>query len=239
MNRALVCFPFAGGGAGFFRAWKDKPRDFLAIVPVQLPGREEAYTDPPFTDVVTAVQYALPQILEALREYPAYSLFGHSLGAVLAYEAAWQLTTLGGPVPGHLFVSGSPGPWAGRSQRATGLDDDEFIARVEQFAGYQHEALSDPELREILLPLLRADVEMHENYRPPARRPLGVPVTSLRGAGDGLVSTEETGQWGAVTTGTFSCAEVPGPHMYLADDEGPLLDVITTMLAAEAGHHAA
>lgn len=239
MNRALVCFPFAGGGAGFFRAWKDETRDFAAIVPVQLPGREEAYTDPPFTDVVTAVQYVLPQILGSVREYQAYSLFGHSLGAVLAYEAAWQLTTLGGPVPEHLFVSGSPGPRTGRSQRATGLDDDGFIARVEQFAGYQHEALNDPELREILLPLLRADVEMHENYRPPARRPLAVPVTSLRGAGDGLVSAEETRQWDAVTTGPFSYREVPGSHMYLADDEAPLLDAITGRLTAEADDHAA
>jgi len=238
MTRALVCFPFAGGGAGFFRAWKDETQDFLAVVPVQLPGREEAYTDPPFTDVVTAVQYVLPQMLASVREYQEYSLFGHSLGAVLAYEAAWQLTTLGGPVPEHLFVSGAPGPWAGRSQRATGLDDDEFIARVEQFAGYRHEALNDPELREILLPLLRADVEMHENYRPPARRPLWVPVTSLRGTGDGLVSAEEAREWGAVTTGTFSCEEVPGSHMYLADGEGPLLKAITGTLASQAGDHA-
>ncbi|MFI1973219.1 thioesterase [Streptomyces cinnamoneus] len=232
MSGALVCLPFAGGGAGFYRAWTDLPDGCPDIVPVQLPGREELFVDPPHTDAVTAAQALAPRIAELVGGYDSYALFGHSLGAVLAFEAARALSSLtGATAPDHLFVSGSPGPWSGRDDRATGLADREFLARVEQFAGYRHEALDDPEMRELLLPLLRADVEMHENYKPRSDEPLSVPVTSLRGASDTLVDAERAREWRHATTGAFRYAEIPGRHMYLVDTVAPLLETVTRVLA--------
>ncbi|MFJ7280394.1 thioesterase II family protein [Kitasatospora sp. NPDC098663] len=235
MNRALVCLPFAGGGAGFYRAWKDLPDGCPSIVAVQLPGREELFAEPMYKDAVAAAEELAPRIVQQVREYDAYSLFGHSLGAILAFEVARQLILLDGRGPEHIFVSGSPGPWSGREERATGLGDDEFVAKVEQFAGYRHDALNEPELRELLLPLLRADVEMHENYQPADREPIGAPITSLRGAQDELVNADQARQWAEATTGAFAYVEIPGQHMYLVDAADPLLAGISSTLAGKDG----
>jgi surfactin synthase thioesterase subunit len=231
MNGALVCLPFAGGGASFYRAWKHLPDGCPSIVPVQLPGREELFVEQPFNDVVTAAEALAPHITELVREHRTYALFGHSLGAVLAFEAVRALTRLQAAPPGHLFVSGSPGPWTGREDRATGLADEEFLARVEQFAGYRHEALEEPEMRELLLPILRVDVEMHENYKPRSDEPIALPITSLRGSQDVLVSADQAGEWRRATTGAFRYAEIPCRHMYLADAAVPLLETVTRIMA--------
>jgi surfactin synthase thioesterase subunit len=149
---------------------------------------------------------------------------------VLAYELALQLEKDTGCDLRHLVVSGSPGPWSGRDRRATGLGDDEFLARVQEFAGYRHDALADPDMRELLLPILRGDVEMHENYKPVSDEPLTIPITSLRGTGDALVSAEEAAQWRQATSGSFDTAEIPGEHMYLVDSPVPLLETLARTL---------
>ncbi|MGX8908996.1 thioesterase II family protein [Streptomyces netropsis] len=230
---ALICLPFAGGGAGFYRAWKDLkglPAGGPAVVPLQLPGREELFIDEPFRDAVVAGERLAEQVADIGGRYGRIALFGHSLGAVLAYEIARNLDGAGTGSPCHLFVSGSPGPWSGRSDRATGLDDAGFLAQVESFAGYKHEALEDPDMRELLLPLLRADVEMHEDYKPVSKDPLHIPVTSLRGTDDELVTREQADEWRAATAADFQLVEIPGSHMYLADDPAPLLAAVTRTL---------
>ncbi|QKW35628.1 thioesterase [Actinomadura sp. NAK00032] len=219
----LVCLPFAGSGAGFYRAWRSRPSHGLTVLPVQLPGREELFTEEPFTDVAEAAARLADEVAALTKDVPRFGLFGHSLGAVLSYEIARELAGRGHPGLAHLYVSGSPGPNTGRDDRATGLSDDEFLARVQQFAGYRHAAFDDPALRELLLPSLRADVAMHENYKPSSDEPIGVPVTSLRGADDALVTAEHARQWRTVTSADFAYRELPGGHMYLADDPGALL----------------
>ncbi|MEV6850969.1 alpha/beta fold hydrolase [Actinoplanes sp. NPDC051411] len=222
----LACLPFAGSGAGFFREWKRLGISEVDLLPVQLPGREERFPDKPFTEVADAVAELTPRILADTGDDAAIALFGHSLGAVLAYEIARELERTGHPGLRHLFVSGSPGPHDGRAERATGLADKEFLAGVQRFAGYRHPAFDDPELAEVLLPVLRADVEMHENYRPSGTEPLSVPITALRGDHDELVSREQAAQWATATRGPFTYRELPGGHMYLVDEPQRLLRVI-------------
>ncbi|KAA5830633.1 thioesterase [Saccharopolyspora hirsuta] len=226
MSRTTVlCLPFAGAGAAHFRPWEDRAGTDLQIAPLQLPGRERRIGEPAFRDVAQAVEALLPEALERAGSEPVV-LFGHSLGAVLAFELAQRLATAPGTSLQRLFVSGSPGPWTKRSRRATGLPDDEFLARVQEFAGYDHAALRFPEMRELILPTLRADVEMHENYEPSAQAPLPAPITSLRGRDDELVDTERAGEWSKATAREFDLVELPGGHMYLTDSVDRLLDLI-------------
>ena len=131
----------------------------------------------------------------------------------------------------QLFVSGSPGPTTQRATRATGLSDEDFLARVREFAGYTHQALEHPELRELLLPTLRADVEMHENYRAPSDKPLTVPVTSIRGRHDELVSPAQAAEWEAATTGACRRVDLPGNHMYLINSPADLVRLMGEVLA--------
>ncbi|MFI7325114.1 thioesterase II family protein [Streptomyces rubiginosohelvolus] len=226
----LACLPFAGGGAAFFREWGKLGTSEVTVLPVQLPGREERFLDDPFTKVADAVAELTPGIVSAAGKGADIALFGHSLGAVLAYETARELDRIGHPGLRHLFVSGSPAPHNARTERATGLPDEEFLAGVQRFAGYRHAAFDDPDMVEVLLPILRADVEMHENYRASSAEPLSVPVTALRGERDELVSREQAEQWAEVTRGPFAYKELPGGHMYLADEAERVLRTIAGSL---------
>ena len=224
----LVCLPYAGAGASFFQPWQAIAGDTLRVVALQLPGRERLIDLDPHHDVHLAVDDLHARLPELLGEERRIALFGHSLGAVLAYELAHRLAADPDLALVRLFASGSPEPAAGREQRATGLTDDAFLARVSEFAGYTHEALEDPEMREMILPTLRADVEMHENYVPSTHLPLPVPVTVIRGEDDELVSYEDAAGWSKATTGEFEHVEVPGGHMYLTEAAPALLRLISS-----------
>jgi len=221
----LLCVPFAGAGPSFFHPWRALAAGRWRVVPVELPGRERRILETPYRNVVEAAKNSVDEVVASLGPAARTVLFGHSLGAVLAYELVHLLITRDVRVE-RLVVSGSPGPWTQRERRATGLPDDEFLARVEEFAGFRHEALDHPEMRELVLPVLRADCEMHENYVPSTDVPVPVPICSLRGSYDGLVDAAEAQQWRDATTGGFSCAEFPGDHMYLVDRAPEVLDLI-------------
>ncbi|MEW2132090.1 alpha/beta fold hydrolase [Streptomyces sp. NPDC005435] len=226
----LVCLPFAGAGASFFRPWQRLAEPLgLDVLPLQLPGRERLIDEEPYRDAAAAADGLLTGLLTALgdtRGAHRVALFGHSLGAVLAYELTRRLTATPGVTVVRLFASGSPHPAEPRSRHATGLGDDAFLARVNEFAGYTDEALQDPEMRELILPTLRADVEMHESYRPADDRPLTVPVTSLRGSTDTLVGRAEAEAWARTTEAGFCAVELDGGHMYLTGSAPELLRIL-------------
>ncbi|MFV2114048.1 thioesterase II family protein [Micromonospora sp. LOL_025] len=228
---SLLCFPYAGAGASVYQPWQRVAPPDLEILPVQLPGREKRFVEEPYRRMEQAVDGLLDEVLELVAGRDRVALFGHSMGAVLAYEMAGRLAQAAGVRLAHLFVSGSPDPWSGRDHTAADLPDDEFVARVEEFAGYTHPALADPDMRELLLPTLRADVELHEGYRPGGDKRLDVPVTALRGADDTLVAASALAGWDRVTSAGFASLTVEGGHMYLADDPAELLALVRRRLA--------
>ncbi|AOR31552.1 thioesterase [Streptomyces fodineus] len=228
----LLCAPFAGAGPSFFHPWRALSAGRWRVVPVELPGRERRILETPYRNVAEAARNAVDDIVADLGEGARTVLFGHSLGAVLAYELVHLLSARDVSVD-RLVVSGSPGPWTQRERRATGLPEEEFLARVEEFAGFRHEALDHPEMRELILPVLRADCEMHENYVPSTDEPVPVPICSIRGGSDGLVGAEQAQEWRKATTGGFSYAELPGDHMYLVDRAREVLDLIELECARE------
>ncbi|MBZ5507174.1 MAG: alpha/beta fold hydrolase [Acidobacteriia bacterium] len=229
----LICLPFAGAGPSFFKDWVPLTSS-LDIVAPQLPGREKRFLEEPYRDVSQAITGILEEVLQMIGKRNRVNIFGHSLGAVLAYELAHRLAGIQGVQVEHLVVSGSPGPWTPRQRRATGMDDEGFIGQVREFAGYDHPALNDPDMREMLLPLLRADVEMHENYYPPEGQMLEVPIMSVRGTDDELVSRDEAVQWQTATTMPLQLIEIPGGHMYLTKSPDKLLRRIESLVSTPA-----
>jgi surfactin synthase thioesterase subunit len=174
--------------------------------------------------VNTAVDDLFPEIAGDLGAGQVM-LFGHSLGAVLAYELAHRFSTAPGFDVVRLIVSGSPGPWTRRARRATGLPDGQFLDRVSEFAQYNAETMQDPEVRTLVLPTLRADVEMHEEYVSGRSDPLAAPITSLRGRDDELVTADSAAEWSKATSLEFELKELPGGHMYITQDADDILRV--------------
>ena len=148
------------------------------------------------------------------------------MGAILAYELAKQIMATTKIEIILLVVSGSPGPLSKRLVRATELGDQAFLNRIEEFAGYKHDALKNPDMCELLMPLLRADVEMHENYNHINFQALPVVTMAVRGNSDALVSSEQIAQWQCATTKTLQKTECLGGHMYLTENPEKLLRVI-------------
>jgi surfactin synthase thioesterase subunit len=211
----LVCFPFAGAGPSFFYDWRDKAGQSLSIHSVAMPGKERRILEPPETDAVQAVSKLIQELTPQLLGKRIIA-FGHSMGAILAYEFTRQLQESRSPLLLRaLIVSGSPVPWKPRIQRASGLPDRDFLAAVQAFSGFNHPALNDEGLLKMLLPALRADVMLHENYVPPSTPAFDIVVSGMRGVNDELVTAIDVQEWAQVTQGQFNYIEHPGGHMYL------------------------
>ncbi|MGW4526502.1 thioesterase II family protein [Amycolatopsis sp. NPDC004378] len=222
----FYCCPFAGAGASVYRSWTP-PRDaVIEICPVQLAGREEQFGLPPHEDVAAAARHVLGQIRRTAVAGGEIGLFGHSSGAAVAFEVARLIAATDEFRLAGLVVSGAPDPVTPVELGLRDLDGEEFVKAVERLIGYTHPALAQPELRDILLPPLRADLLAREAYLAPADSSLPVPVLAIRGADDTLVSRADLAGWARVTTRSFDVAELPGDHMYFLPDATALLDLL-------------
>jgi surfactin synthase thioesterase subunit len=229
---SLLCIPFAGAGGGVYRPWRQlNLGPDTVIVPVQLPGREERFLESPCDDLDALVGECVEQVQKVADDGP-FAIFGHSFGALLAYESTVRLLTRTRHRPVRLFVSGSGGPWAPRKRLGLAeAGDAEFVQRLSEHIGYEHPALGDPELRDLLLPVVRADLKVVDEYVPTRREPIPVPITVLRGRDDAMVTREQADEWKAIAAGEFERIDIDGGHMYFSEDPKPLLSEIGTCLA--------
>ncbi|MEV7389551.1 alpha/beta fold hydrolase [Streptomyces sp. NPDC091215] len=207
----LFCLPHAGAGASAYRDWPELLAPDIEAIPVQFPGRENRFREP----ALHSASELVAELLEpfASRAGHNFTLFGHSMGALLAYELAHEMSALGKP-PGHLFVSGLGAPHLPREGPVLHrLPDDELIAVVDQLEGTSPEVLAQPELVQLLLPLFRADLRVWETYVP-HRGPLRVPITAMGGRQDPGVALDRLAAWGSLTSAGFRLQAFDGGHFY-------------------------
>lgn len=228
----LVCLPFAGAGASFFTPWRSFSESGPPIHPLQLPGRERRIAEEPYTDLRLAADALTPDAL-AVAEGGPVAVFGHCfLGAVLAFEITRRLRAHGADVV-HLFISASRTPWTRRPYGAAAMNDDQFLALVQTITGYRHEAFDIPEMRELLVPVLRADFEMDETYTSDDGEvaALDVPITAIYATEDTLVTRDEVAAWEAATSRGFELVPINGGHMYLTGEADQLFELFRSTLA--------
>jgi surfactin synthase thioesterase subunit len=223
--RQLFCFAHAGGGPSFFRPWRARLAPEIAVRRVLLPGREWRLEEPPFRHI-TELAGPLCAALDPYLDQP-YALFGHSMGAVVAYEVARWFSGSSRPGPTCLIVSGrrAPGLASGR-RRLSELPDDQFVAEVGRLNGIPPEVLGEPELLDMLLPALRADFELAETYQPLPGGRLACPVVAYLSTADPEVDDAGVLRWREVTTGEFAMRVFRGDHFYL---KGGRPDVLTAV----------
>ena len=225
----LFCFPFAGGGARAFQAWPDLlPREVELWV-AQLPGREGRFSERAYTrlpDLVADLVRAFAPHTDG-----PYSLFGHSMGALIAFALARELRRAGLRGPELLMVSGCRAP----QRRDTDppmhtLPDQEFLEEIRALNGTPEAVLQNEELLQLLIPLLRADFAVCETYEYVQEAPLDCPIVAFGGDEDAEVSLEDLAAWSEQTTRGSSHQMFPGDHFYLLGDNGPLLKAISAQL---------
>ncbi|MGC5053375.1 thioesterase II family protein [Micromonospora sp. DT48] len=209
----LVCFPHSGGTAAVYRPWSTALPADVALHAVQYPGHADRLAEPPADSIAEMAT----QVAAELRQLPPVrcALIGHSLGALVAYETARAMRDSGAPVH-HLFVSGAAGPWLAGGGTTHRLGDDELWSSVVRLGGIEPEIADQPELRDLLLPVLRSDITLHETYRPaPEATPLECPVRGYYNTEDPLVDADQVATWAAVNDGEFSMRALPGGHFRL------------------------
>jgi medium-chain acyl-[acyl-carrier-protein] hydrolase len=212
----LLCFPHAGGGASAYRGWAGLlPRE-VEVCPLQLPGREMRLREPALTDLSALVALLVAES-ESLRS-GRFALFGHSLGALVAFEFTRALRRRGEPLPLYLFVSGSPAPQlAPPAPNLLGLDDEAFLTTIRDFAGTPEPVLQDRELVSLLLPTLRADFGLRAGYVCADEPALPLPISAFGGEGDTFVPLSSLFGWRTHTQRSFSLMRFAGDHFYYRD----------------------
>ncbi len=221
----LFCFPYAGGSARIFRSWGRRLPSCVEVCPVQLPGRDRRITELPFTNMESLVR----ETSEALRAFldKPFAFFGHSMGAMISFELSHYFCAEFGLSPEHLFVAGRPAAHVEIREPPTyDLPTPELLEELQQLKGTPPDVLENPDLMELMLPLLRADFEVVDTYTYSPRPLLSCPVTALGGLRDSGVPRADLEAWKELTTGPFSLRMFPGEHFFLHSDELRLLDVI-------------
>lgn len=216
----LVCMPHAGGSASFFRSWREPLPPDLDLLAVQYPGREDRFGEACATDL-GALADATAHALRDYADRPLF-LFGHSLGASLAYEVALRLESDGRPLR-RVFVSAHPPPHRQRVSDLYRQDDDALIDDVRRLAGGSAGLLEEPEARAMFLPMLRADYRIIETYRRAEPPPLRAPIEVLLPLHDSEFSRDEAQDWQALSGAPVVVHEFDGGHFYLQQQAAALV----------------
>lgn len=221
----LFCFPYAGGGAWVFRPWARQLAG-VEVCAIELPGRGTRVREPPLTTLATVVS-RIAQALAAAAEKP-FAFFGHSMGALIAFEVARQLRRESSAEPVHLFVSGREAPHVAQPNGPYHqLPHDELMQVLRSLNGTPMDVLANPELMQLLLPVLRADLEMVETYAYSDAAPLKCAITAFGGTRDSTVRPEKLAAWRDQTNASFTVHMIEGDHFFLHDVSTPLLRLLS------------
>lgn len=210
----IFCFPHAGAGALAFRTWQSKFPEEIDLCSLQPPGRESRFREAPMTRITTLVDAIAEALIPSL-DLP-FVFYGHSLGALVAFEVARKLRHWGAPQPVHLLVSGCRAPQLPRSDPLLyRLPDTQFLSEIAHFGGISQEILRDKELIKLILPALRADLTVFDTYTYTAEPALACPISAYGGLQDMRAPQQAIDPWQLQTAAKFTLQMFSGGHFFL------------------------
>jgi medium-chain acyl-[acyl-carrier-protein] hydrolase len=227
----LFCFPYAGGNAAMFRDWAEQLGLGVELCAIRLPGRERRYSEPALRRSEQVVESLIP-VLKDLLDLP-FVMFGYSMGALLAYEVARGLLATSAVEPRALIAAAHRAPTTPMRRRNWyDLPRDELIAELKALNGTPAEVFEHDELLELMLPMLRADLELVETYTNHAGPMLSCPITAMGSTNDLDVSPDELAAWAGVTTGPFNTVMFDGDHFFINSARAHFMQAIRRELLA-------
>lgn len=227
----LVCFPHGGGSALFYRTWARRMPEEVELVAVQYPGRADRLREPRI-DAMEPMADAIADIIARTIPEP-FALFGHSMGAAIAFETALRLERAHDRRPLQLFVSGRKGPTRHRAGRRHLAATGDMLAYV-RFLGGSSAALFDmPEVQSFVLPILRSDFKLSETWKPAHGSRVLCPITAYVGDCDPEAPVDAVAEWEHSTAADSRLRVFAGNHFYLLDHEPEIVaDVVGGLAGA-------
>ena len=228
----FICLPYAGAGAAVYRAWADILPPHAELNLVRLPGRETRLREAPYHRLA-ALAPELADVLLPKLDRP-FVLFGHSMGALIAFELSRVLRRHGAPLPAHLCVSGRAAPQLpSRDSPIHPLPDPEFLAALRHRYNAIPDAIADDAaMMQLFLPILRADFSVIETFLYTPEAPLPCPISVYGGLSDERALAEELAAWRYQTAGAFSLEMFAGDHFFLQSSRAELLESLSRKLSA-------
>ncbi len=230
----LVCFPHAGGSATFYFPVSRSMSPAVDVLAIQYPGRQDRRAEKCIDDIGGLADRVVAE-LRHLTDRPV-ALFGHSMGATLAFEVACRLEA-DGVAPLSLFASGRHAPSLHRDEAVHLRSDDGLVAELKTLSGTEAGVLGDEEMLRMILPAVRSDYKAAESYRCQPGRTLDCPIVAIVGDDDPKASIEETRAWAGHTTAQFELHVFSGGHFYLNSHAAAVMRIIAkriTELSASA-----
>ena len=221
---SLFCLPFAGGSATLFSNWVDYFPD-VEVVGIQLPGRGARIMEPCIDNIDTMVETLVP-LIEKRVDLPFF-FFGHSMGAVIAFET---LVAMNAKIKAHclrLFVAGRRAPNMISDQKPIHhLDDSDFINELRNLSGTPEEILADKGLMELLIPMLKADFKLGELYLPSSVAVLPMPITAIYGEEDDHDGKPDIAGWENHTKYRLQAVPIRGGHFFINTEICAVIQII-------------
>jgi len=213
----LFCFAFAGGSALIFRPWAAQLAKLIPesveVCAIELPGRGKRLAEPPMTNLTNLIPALGAQLLPLLDR--PFAFFGHSMGALIAFELCHWLRHTVQLMPAHLWVSAARAPQlAIEPPLMHRLPRADLIDRLQHYQGTPISVLNNSELMDLMLPVLRADFTLLETYQYQPKGLLNCPMTGLWGQQDNIVSQAEVAAW-QVHTFQFHLSAALGDHFFM------------------------
>ncbi|WNI30987.1 alpha/beta fold hydrolase [Streptomyces sp. ITFR-6] len=236
----ILCLPYAGAGAAAYRTWATAMPPGAELHAVELPGHGRRLPEPPGADLTEIIEALTPL---AARPGPPLVLFGHSMGALLAYELCRALTTFGAAPAALVLSAMSPAHLVDRTaQRALAENPDALLDHVRELGATPPEVLHTAALRELVLRTMRADLRLLAAFPDPATDdplPANIPVTALSGQTDRLYPPHTVAAWTAIAERWEGMHVLPGGHFFpWQGDTGPRLVAALAQTAASAARPA-
>lgn len=229
----LACFAHAGGNPAVFRRWSGGLAPDVEMWLATLPGRGRRSREPLPDSWSPLIAEFADRISSDVA--PPVALFGHSFGALVAFEVARELHRIDRP-PAHLFVSGREAPTAANRVDLP-ADDESLMDHVDRlYGGIPASVREVPELVEHFAPLLRSDLRLLRDYVYRSTAPLPCPITAMLGTGDPAVTEQGLIEWRHQTSAAFDTCTFPGGHFYWDEQEDAVLGSIRRRVPRRIEH---
>ena len=226
----LFCFPYAGSSAVVtYKYLADNLPEFIEVCPVEFPGRGTRMGE----KLIDNIEEILSNISISIDEWldKPFMFFGHSMGALISYELIFKIYEKYNKLPLKLYVSAHKAPFLERGGPIMHkLEKEQFVSELKQMNGIAKELFEHSELMELMLPIIRNDYAVCENYNYKQKKKLDVPITAFGGTDDKDVKEEHLKEWAKVTTSEFNHFLLEGDHFFIVKEKKKFLNIFSKIL---------